>query len=613
MSTAEDAYRRTIPAALVRMLASGLGDQEFVDPDGERFTYRGIGTQMRERESARREEYKLLTGDDPWYARPGILNKMLAGGATLGGVFGGSAFDPTNYLGAGAARSLAARLGIDMAIGAGQDVAAQGLDIGSGVQDRYSGLQTLGSATVNAFLPAAVQGVGQAVNRMLPGELFPGVRPDEAPARAGGGAQRASQQAPSHRVVASETIPQQERERLLDSGEYRVDPNDPTTIYRVVGREPMPTTIDPFTGAEVPAPGQPVAAGAATAPPAAGARVDVGDGAPQVLPRADGGVETLQPDGSIVVSRPDAPDEIIPPARAVEPVEVLLPDGNTAVLPRAAALAEDVGAPGRAPDEVLLGPVVRGLDDEFGIPAQPSRADLLDASPAVARARAAVAQSGGVPLLRPGDPAARVDRDVEGNIRMSNIESEADIDAVLSTARALGGIEKQGGVQTFAETKELADLLGLTVDQLLATPNGKAMNAPEITAARNLMVAQLEKVDQRFDDWDADPTPEKRAAYLDAVYLQIAIQEKVSGIETEITRATSALRIKARSMTVTQEMLDGRLGSLSDKKLREVGRRIRDASREGGPVAGARAARKELGPRFLDALIEFRYFGMLSG
>jgi hypothetical protein len=53
-----------------------------------------------------------------------------------------------------------------------------------------------------------------------------------------------------------------------------------------------------------------------------------------------------------------------------------------AVSPRAAALeapaaaprtlAEDVGAPGRTPDEVLLGPAVRALDDEFGIPPQPS-------------------------------------------------------------------------------------------------------------------------------------------------------------------------------------------------------------------------------------------------
>jgi len=628
MDAAQDAMSRASPQALLRYLTRNLTGTEQVVYDGQ-FYPTGLGSELRRNELERRNRYALMEAADPWNAPD--LNRFeqgLRGAAGIAGMFGGSAIsDPINYAGApgiGSTIGATARnVGINAGVGAGADALAQGLDVGSGVQDQFNVKQMLASGALNALLPTAIEGTVAGVNRMLP----PPAAPAPPPARGGPAvprnpaAQRASQQAaPEVRIdpetgrpyvtTASVDITPAEADALVAAGTHRRDPAT-GAVYRYVGAtDQAPAASLPDVEVTAAAPGAverlPMQGDAPQ-----GARVAAADGTPEVLPRADGAVEAVQPDGSIVVSRPDAPDEIIPAARAAEPVEVLLPDGAVEVRPR--VLAEDVGAPGRAPDQVLLGPEVRALDDEFGIPALPGRAEALGASPAVARARETIAQTGVVPPLRPGDPTARVDLDMEGNIRISNIDSEADIDAVLSTARALGGIEKQGGVQTFAETQELADLMGMTVDQLLATPNGKAMNAPEITAARNLMTASMEKVDQRFDAYDADPTPETRAAWLDALYLQVAIQEKVSGVVTEITRASSALRIKARSINVTQEMLDGRLGSLSDKKLREVGRRIRDASREGGPVAGARAARKELGPRIIDAILELRYFGMLSG
>jgi hypothetical protein len=632
MDAVGDFANRASPQALLRYLTRNLTDTEQVDPaTGERIVMSGIGSNLRRAELERRDLYALQEQADPWNA-PDLnwFERALRGGAGVAGAFVGSAgTDLLNYVGAPGVGSTigatARNVGINAGVGVGADALAQGLDIGSGVQDQFSVQQALASGALNAFLPTAIEGAAMGVNRMLPQPAAPAAAP--APARGGPAvpqnpaAQRGSQQvAPEVRIdletgrpyvtTASVDITPAEADALVAAGTHRRDPAT-GAVYRYVGAtDQAPAANLPDVEVTAAAPGaverMPMQGDAPQ-----GARVAAADGTPEVLPRADGAVEAVQPDGSIVVSRPDVPDEIIPAARAAEPVEVLLPDGAVEARPR--ALAEDVGAPGRAPAEVLLGPEVRALDDEFGIPQQPGRAEALEASPAVARARETIAQTGVVPPLRPGDPAARVDPDMEGNIRMSNIESEADIDAVLSTARALGGIEKQGGVQTLAETQELADLMGLTVDQLLATPNGKAMNAREITAARDLMTKSAEKVDQRFDDYDADPTPETRAAYLDALYLQVAIQEKVSGIITETTRATSALRIKARSINVTQEMLDGRLGNLNDKKLREAGRRIRDASREGGPVAGARAARKELGPNIIDAILELRYFGMLSG
>lgn len=660
MDAVGEAAATANPQRLLRYLTRNLTGDEQVVYDGQ-FYPTGLGSELRRNELERRDRYALMEAADPWNA-PDLnwFERALRGGAGIAGAFAGSAAnDPSNYIGApgvGSTISATARnVGINAGVGAGMDAIGQGLDIGSGVQDQFNTQQMLASGALNAFLPTAIEGTLAGVNRILPQPAAP------APARGGPAvprnpaAQRPSQQAPSSRVVRVDDLVPGEAERLLASGEYRVDPNDPTTIFRVVGTEAPPATL-PDVEVTAAAPGaverMPMQGDAPTTATAdariAAARKELAD-----VNAALAAVEGDVIPGELLARRDAARAELsaaaaaTPPAPAAALPDVVVPDFGPLRLPedpgaraavladvRAAAgaefdarmaqyveggaaprtLAEDVGAPGRAPDEVLLGPVVRGLDDEFGIPPQPSRADLLDASPAVARARAAVAQSGGgVPLLRPGDPAARVDPDVEGNIRMSNIESEADIDAVLSTARALGGIEKPGGVQSLAETQELADLMGLTVDQLLATPNGRAMNAREITAARDLMTANVEKVDQKFDAYDADPTPETRAAYLDALYLQVAIQEKVSGIITETTRATSALRIKARSINVTQEMLDGRLGNLSDKKLREAGRRIRNASDEGGPAAGARAARKELGPNLIDAILELRYFGMLSG
>jgi hypothetical protein len=662
-STLGDEAARTIPQAALRYFTRNMGDTAFVDESGTSSVMRGLGTQLREGELERRARIEALQQADPWYrAEGGIVGQGLAGLATLGGAFAGQATDPFNYIGGpgvGAGlRATARNLMLNFGVGAGTDAAAQGLDIGSGVQGQFNPMQTLASGALSAAVPLGIEGAAMGVNRML--------SPPAAPAPARGGpavpqnpaAQRPSQQAPGSRVVRVDDLVPGEAKRLLDGGEYQVDPNDPTTIFRVVGTEAPPASLPDVevtaTRPErLPMQGDaPAAVAAAAAQPPIVRHRQTAEAVEATAPAVAEGYTRLwrgnRPNetGAGLNFTNDLPGIALPfreayggdlsyvdvpnsqladfeiKAGAAPGAEFSLP-ADLAATARVAALeaptaaprtlAEDVGAPGRAPDEVLLGPEVRALDDEFGIPPQPGRAEALEASPAVARARETIAQTGVAPPLRPGDPAARVDPDMEGNIRMSNIDSEADIDAVLSTARALGGIEKQGGVQTLAETQELADLMGLTVDQLLATPNGKAMNAREITAARDLMTKSAEKVDQRFDDYDADPTPETRAAYLDALYLQVAIQEKVSGIITETTRATSALRIKARSINVTQEMLDGRLGNLNDKKLREAGRRIRDASREGGPVAGARAARKELGPNIIDAILELRYFGMLSG
>jgi hypothetical protein len=98
-------------------------------------------------------------------------------------------------------------------------------------------------ADTNAPVPATTPALGATGIRAIAPQLqaAASAAPQPAPVTA-------PPTAVPYRVVASETISPQERERLLASGEYRVDPNDPTKIFRVVGTEPPPV-VDPSRSA----------------------------------------------------------------------------------------------------------------------------------------------------------------------------------------------------------------------------------------------------------------------------------------------------------------------------------------------------------------------------
>jgi hypothetical protein len=616
MDAAQDVMSRASPQALLRYLTRNLTDTEQVDPaTGERFTMTGLGSQLRRDELERRDRYALMEAADPWNA-PDLnwFERALRGGAGIAGAFGGSAIsDPINYVGAPGVGSTigatARNVGINAGVGAGADALAQGLDIGSGVQDQFNTQQMLASGALNAFLPTAIEGAAAGVNRMLPQPAAP------APARGGPAvprnpaAQRASQQAaPEVRIdqetgrpyvtTASVDITPAEADALVAAGTHR---RDPATggVYRYVGAtDQAPAASLPDVEVTAAAPGaverMPMQGDAPQ-----GARVAAADGTPEVLPRADGAVEAVQPDGSIVVSRPDAPDEIIPAARAAEPVEVLLPDGAVEVRPR--VLAEDVGAPGRAPDEVLLGPVVRGLDDEFGIPPQPS--------PAVARAAEA-----DLTLRAPDEPRAPDAR--AGNLLLNKFDSTLDVATVLEAAdTAAGGFaEARRAPQSFAQTEALAEQLGMTADELLKRPNGTAFNAEQSQAARNLLVASAEKVDAiaaRIAQ-KGDPGEDLLNEFRDTVLRHVAIQEQVAGVVAEAGRALGILRNRASSVNITADMLDAMMAGKGPAGLQRAARNIIEAGKK-NPRERAKAIEKAYRATGFDVFLEYWYNAILSG
>ena len=625
MDAAQEAMSRSSPQALLRYLTRNLTDTEQVDPaTGERFTMSGLGDQLRRAELERRDRYTLQEQADRWNA-PDLnwFERALRGGAGIAGAFGGSAIsDPINYIGAPGVGSTigatARNVGINAGVGAGADALAQGLDIGSGVQDQFDVKQMLASGALNAFLPTAIEGTLAGVNRMLPQPAAP------APARGGPAvprnpaAQRPSQQAApevridpetgdSYITIASVDITPAEADALVAAGTHRRNPAT-GNVYRYVGEtDQAPAASLPDIEVTAAAPGaveRLLMQGDAPAAATADARIAA---ARKELADVNAALAAVEGDvipGELLARRDAARAEL---SAAVEPPvfrppEAPAPDDFGPLRPpEARTLAEDVGASGRAPDEVLLGPAVRALDDELGIPPQPS--------PAVARAAEA-----DLTLRAPDEPRAPDAR--AGNLLLNKFDSTLDVATVLEAAdTAAGGFaEARRAPQSFAQTEALAEQLGMTADELLKRPNGTAFNAEQSQAARNLLVASAEKVDAiaaRIEQ-KSDPGEDLLNEFRDTVLRHVAIQEQVAGVVAEAGRALGILRNRASSVNITADMLDAMMAGKGPAGLQRAARNIIEASKK-NPRERAKAIKKAYKATGFDVFLEYWYNAILSG
>jgi hypothetical protein len=401
----------------------------------------------------------------------------------------------------------------------------------------------------------------------------------------------------------------------LASGEYREDPIS-GAIYKYVGAtDQAPPASLPDVEVTAAAPGaverMPMQ-GDAPATAAADARIAV---ARKELADVNAALAAVEGDAipsELLARRDAARAELSAAAAAIPPVpaaalpDVVVPDFGPLRMPEAPApaprtLAEDVGAPGRTPDEVLLGPVVRGLDDEFGIPPQPS--------PAVARAAEA-----DLTLRAPAEPRAPDAR--AGNLLLNKFDSTLDVATVLETAdTAAGGFaEARRAPQSFAQTEALAEQLGMTADELLKRPNGTAFNAEQSQAARSLLVASAEKVDAiaaRIAE-KGDPGEDLLNEFRDTVLRHVAIQEQVAGVVAEAGRALGILRNRASSVNITADMLDAMMAGKGPAGLQRAARNIIEAGKK-NPRERAKAIEKAYKATGFDVFLEYWYNAILSG
>ncbi len=208
--------------------------------------------------------------------------------------------------------------------------------------------------------------------------------------------------------------------------------------------------------------------------------------------------------------------------------------------------------------------------------------------------------------------------DFAGNIRLGNLDSPQAIKrALLRTEQVTGGFDAaRRGRITQAETKALAEDLGMTADDLLKRRKGEAFNAEEALAARQILArsaTDLVNMARRITRTN-NPGDEAEAAFREAWLRHAAIQEQVSGMTAEAGRLLQQFRMAADSRDTTQA-----LSSLGDilggsGRIKDAASRIVDLEDAGVSPAGInRFALKSLSSKWQDMGVEFYINSLLSG
>ncbi len=205
-----------------------------------------------------------------------------------------------------------------------------------------------------------------------------------------------------------------------------------------------------------------------------------------------------------------------------------------------------------------------------------------------------------------------------GNIRLDKLDSPQSIARALANTHArVGGFDEATRSRiTNAETKSLAEDLGMTADDLLKRRKGQAFNAEEALAARQILArsgADLVNMAKRLSRVE-NPGDELEAAFRGAWLRHAAIQEQVAGMTAEAGRLLQQFRMTADSRDANRV-----LSSLGDAlggpgRMKEVAERIVDLENVGVTPAGInKFALRSLLPKWRDKAIELYINSLLSG
>lgn len=615
-STFENVMNEGIPASVGRF-AVGAADRSGYRTDpatGERYYVADVGQLTRNAERARRFNFARTTQGDEWYRQQGLINQMLAGGATLAGVLGGGATDASNYAG-GWGKNILTRAAGNFGFGAAQDVALQGLDIGSGVQEGYDPGRTLIAGGLNAAIPLGVEGAGRVYNRFAPNGT---PEPYGPPAPDGVGSPRQPANLPDVEVTADARIAAARKEladvnAALAAVEGDVMPGEllarrdaaraelSAAVEPPVVRPPEASAPDDFGPLRPPA----TAAASAAQPPIVRHRETAAIVEAAAPPVAEGMTRLWRgnrvgEDGKGLAFTNDLPGIALPfreayggnltyidvpsarlaeyesKAGAAPGAEFQLP-ADLAATARVAALeapaprtlAEDVGAPARTPDEVLPGAVVRGLDDEFGIPAQPSPVN------------AAVSRALDVdPLSRP--PIDIPDPDRIGNLNLNRLDpAERMEDARRLTDAQVGGFEdaRTFGARTFDEVDAAADELKMTARDFLAKEG--ALTNVELEGGRRLVAASTKRTQRlrtQLNETPNDPVLFAQAKV--ALAEEAALTARMTQAAADTGRALGIFSKTPRRDAASLDMLMAWADSLDDVELRGL---VNDLNKAANP------------------------------
>ena len=156
----------------------------------------------------------------------------------------------------------------------------------------------------------------------------------------------------------------------------------------------------------------------------------------------------------------------------------------------------------------------------------------------------------------------KITQDILRDFNINKINSEDDIKALIEqiSNKFVKDINKQKrGVQTNKVTKQLATLLNKNendlASKLLTLQPGSTLNAETIFAARELLVASLNKLDDLAKAAERGGTAEL-IAFRQHFALTAELQKVIKGVQTETARALQQFKIQTRDVGQTNIRLD---------------------------------------------------------
>jgi hypothetical protein len=145
-----------------------------------------------------------------------------------------------------------------------------------------------------------------------------------------------------------------------------------------------------------------------------------------------------------------------------------------------------------------------------------------------------------------------------GSINLEKVGTSEDAKQLIHQAYAAykGAIDKERrGVQSVADTRKLADELGLTEKKLLSK-NPMAANAEYVTAARDVLATSARRLTDIRNKIGDNPSDEQLAGWLEAMNQHAMVQAEVSRLSTEAGRALRAHRETSQISKNYQALLD---------------------------------------------------------
>lgn len=218
------------------------------------------------------------------------------------------------------------------------------------------------------------------------------------------------------------------------------------------------------------------------------------------------------------------------------------------------------------------------------------------------------------------DPQSAVTHGVAQNrtINANTLDSSEDIvKAMQRIAKTYDGFKaERRGIQSMAETRALADNLGISVDGLLRRQRGQAFNAPQIMAAHDIMQASNNELMDAAKRLAGNWSEQNFQDFYTAMTRNAAIQEQISGIRAEAGRALRTLRdvksVGGRELSEFMEETVRRAGG-DRQRVQMIAQDIQQALGGGDVRQAGSLTRNVYRPDFWDKLHFYRAAALLSG